>query len=310
MTVTRDAVAQAQLRYQRNRSIKLRAGTWRGLVNADDARRHVRNIHRMWRVSYRALAEAVGLPKSTVSHLMDGTPGRGLNPPAKISARVSDAILGFVVDDLPDHVRINAIGCVRRLRALAVEGWSIREIAARADVDEKHLLVVRAGDQATIHVGIARRVHHVADELHTLDPAEYLPKRSVGVTRSHAAAQGWLPAAAWADAIDEPDAKPWTMVRCSYPTCIHGSKDERLLCARHLKKLQQKGTLEGLRVMRNREALIEDAQFILATDPPINPKTNEIDGDRLAERLGTTWQALEVALRRSQINVGELRASA
>ncbi|MEV4472848.1 hypothetical protein [Nonomuraea sp. NPDC049504] len=308
--MTSSALAEAQLRYQRNRNRELRAGTWRGLVDAEAARTHVRDMNRIWRVSYQAIAEAVGLRKSTVFHLMDGTPGRGLKPPAKISARVSDAILGFVVDDLPDHARINAIGCIRRLRALAVDGWSVREIAARANVDEKHLLVVRAGEQATVHVSIARRVRDITDELHTLDPLDHLPKRSVGYTRSHAAAQGWLPAAAWADVIDEPDAKPWEMVRCSYPTCIHGSKDERLLCARHLKKLQERGTLEGLRVMRNRDALIEDTRFILSTDPPINPDTEEIDRDRLAERLGTTWEALEAALRRAQINVSTLRASA
>ncbi|MFB4284892.1 hypothetical protein ACBJ59_57160 [Nonomuraea sp. MTCD27] len=308
--MTRSTLMEAQRRYQRRRSRELRAGTWRGLVNADNARAHVRNMNRIWLVSYGALAEAVGLNKSTVFHVMDGSPSRGLEPPAKISARVSDAILAFVVDDLPDHVRINAIGSARRLRALAVMGWPLKEIASRTEVDETHLQAIRARVRATTSVSIARRIRNAAEELAALDPKEHLPKASVGYTRSHAVTQRWLPLHAWADAIDEPDAKPWQTVRCSYPTCVNGSKDERLLCDTHLKLLKKRGTLDGARLMRNTQALLEDARFILATDPPINPHTQEIDGERLAERLGTTWEALERLLNRAELSLGKLREPA
>ncbi|MEV0821910.1 hypothetical protein [Nonomuraea rubra] len=308
--MTRSPLMEAQRRYQRRRSRELRAGTWRGLVNADEARAHVRNMNRMWLISYGAIAAAVDLPKSTIHHLMDGKPGRGLEPPAKISARVSDAILTFVVDDLPDHVRINAIGSARRLRGLAVMGWPLGEIACRTDVDETHLQAIRARVRATTGVSLARRIRDTTDELAALDPKEHLPKASVGYTRSHAATQRWLPLHAWADAIDEPDARPWETVRCSYSTCVNGSKDERLLCDTHLKLLKKRGTLEGARLMRNTQALLEDARFILATDPPINPRTQEIDKERLAERLGTNWEALERVLLRANINLGKLRESA
>ncbi|MEU7891732.1 hypothetical protein AB0B45_02580 [Nonomuraea sp. NPDC049152] len=308
--VTSDALAEARRRYRLHRERQIRAGTWRGLVDAEDARAHVRNMNRIWLISYEAVALAVGLNKSTVYHLMDGAPNRGLNPPAKISARASDAILAFTMDDLPDHVRINAVGSIRRLQALAAAGWPLTEIGARANADISRLSVIRSGEPPTVFVSMAQRIRCTFDELDTLNPLDYLPSRSVGYARSHATAQGWLPSKAWADAIDEPDVKPWQMVRCSHRTCIRGSKDERLLCDQHLERLKERGTLEGLRVMRNRKALIEDARFILATDPPIDPETEEIDRDRLAERLGTNWEALERTLLRAKISLDKLRESA
>ncbi|MFG3438370.1 hypothetical protein ACGF0J_14095 [Nonomuraea sp. NPDC047897] len=308
--MNRNAIAEAQRRYRVNRQRQIRAGTWRGLVDAEPARNHVRNMNRIWLISYEAIAVATSIRKSTIFHLMEGAPRRGLKPPAKISARVSDAVLSFTVDGLPDHVRISSVGSARRLQALAVAGWPVKKVAARANADATRLSIIRSGEPPTVHVSVARRIRAAFDELITVDPLAFLPSRSVGYTRSHAATQGWLPAAAWADAIDEPDVKPWTMVRCSHPTCVHGSSDERLLCENHLDKLAKRGTLEGLRVMRNSQALIEDAQFILATDPPINPETDEIDRDLLAERLGVTREALDRALLRANTNLGKLRESA
>jgi hypothetical protein len=308
--VTSDALAEARRRYRLTRERQIRAGIWRGLVDADDARAHVRNMNRIWLISYEAVALAVGLNKSTIYHLMDGAPSRGLKPPAKISARVSDAILAFTMDDLPDHVRINAVGSVRRLQSLAVAGWPLTEIGTRANADVSRLSVIRSGEPPTVFVSMAQRIRCAFDELDALDPLNYLPSRSVGYARSHAAAKGWLPSKAWADAIDEPDVKPWQMVRCSFQTCIHGAKDERLLCDNHLERIRERGTLEGMRAMRNRNALIEDARFVLATDPPIDLETGDINRDALAQRLGVTWETLERALLRANINLGKLRESA
>ncbi len=156
-----------------------------------------------------------------------------------------------------------------------------------------------------------RRIRVVYEDLIGTDPlAAGIRRSAVTDIRNQARKDGWLPSAAWADAIDDPEVKPWEVVRCSVPSCIHGSKDERLLCSNHLDRLRERGTLEGLRAKRNSEVLIENARFILATDPPIDPETEEIDGDLLAERLGMTWDALEKALERAKINLVTLRETA
>ncbi|MGI5281700.1 hypothetical protein ACQEVF_59165 [Nonomuraea polychroma] len=310
MTVTRDAYAEARRRYWQERDKKRKTGTWQGLVDAEKARQHVLELHRIWLISYEAIAELAGVSHTTVRHLAVGSASRQLAPPARIGAWTSDALLTVNVDDLPDNYLVNAVGSMRRLRALSLAGWPVRYVADRMGAAWDGLKQLRRGERTTVLLRTARLLRETYEELIQLDPYEHC-RRSV-VTSSHkqATASGWHTAAAWADAIDDPEVKPWQMVRCSFQTCVHGAKDERLLCDQHLGKLKERGTLDGLRVMRNSKAMIEDARFILATDPPIDPETEEIDRDLLAERLGTNWAALERALLRANINLGKLRESA
>ncbi|WP_433355531.1 hypothetical protein ACQP25_16985 [Microtetraspora malaysiensis] len=308
--MTSSAITEARRRYCRNRRQKIRFGTWRGRVDAQPARAHVTELRRVWLVSSEAIALAAGVSTNAISHLVKGSPDRHLPPPARIGAHLSDLILTVTVDDLPDNMLINAVGSRRRLRALAVAGWPPSEIGSRADIDVTGLKLIRAGARTRVSMATVRRLRVVFDELERLDPMDHLRSSAVTLTRKKAASRGWSPAAAWADAIDEPNAKPWKVVRCSHGTCIHGSQDERLLCAQHLKVLQERGTLEGMRAQRNNKVMIENARFILVTDPPINPETEEIDRDLLAERLGTTWVTLERALLRANINLDKLRESA
>ncbi|MFD8529452.1 hypothetical protein ACFV0L_18730 [Streptosporangium canum] len=300
----------ARRRYERERDKGIKAGTWQGLVKANPARQHVKELHRIWLVSYEAISKVAGVSHTTVKHLAEGTPARQLPPPARITARISDILLTVTVDDLPDNYLINAVGSARRLQALAVAGWPAQQVADRAGADPSSFKTLRRGERITVILRTARLIQETFEELIQLDPYEHVRPNEVTACRNMAATKKWLPAAAWADAIDDPAAKPWEMVRCSYPACIHGAKDERLLCGNHLGRLKKRGTLEGLRVIRNSKALIENARFILATDPPIDPETEDIDRDRLAERLGMTWDTLERALLRAKINLTKLRESA
>ncbi|TMR92858.1 hypothetical protein [Nonomuraea basaltis] len=308
--MTHDPLAVARRRYGQKRRSQMKAGTWRGLVDAEQARQHVRNLHQTWLVSYDAIGELVGIYGMTVKHIAEGTPSRQLPPPARITARISDALLTVTVDDLPENCMVNAVGSMRRLRALSVAGWSVRQVAGRSGANWVGLKILRRGERTTVLLRTARLIRDAYEEMIQLDPHDHMRASALTMCRTEAAANGWHPPTAWADDIDDPDVKPWEMVRCSIGTCVHGSKDERLLCEQHLDRLKERGTLDGLRVMRNSKALLEDARYILATDPPINPDTEEIDGDRLAERLGTNWAALERALLRANINLGQLRVSA
>lgn len=308
--MSHDAPTEARRRYGRKRRRQMKAGTWLGHVDAEKARQHVLGLHRIWLVSYDAIGEQAWIHGTTVKHIAEGTPARQLPPPARITARISDALLTVTVDDLPDNCMVNAVGSMRRLRALAVAGWSVRQAADRSGANWVGLKILRRGERTTVLLRTARLIREAYEELMQLNPYEHMRASAVTNCRMEAAANGWHPAEAWADDIDDPEVQPWTMIRCSIGTCVNGSKDERLLCEQHLGKLKERGTLVGLRVMRNSKALIEDARFILATDPPINPETEQIDRGRLAERLGTTWEALERALIRANINLGKLGESA
>ncbi|MEU1880872.1 hypothetical protein ABZ470_26495 [Streptosporangium sp. NPDC020072] len=305
--MSRDALAEARRRYEQKRARQIKAGTWRGMIDATKAREHVKNLHRIWLVSYEAIGQLAGIGGTTVSHIAEGTPARQLPPPGRITARVSDALLTVTVDDLPDNYLISTVGAMRRLRALSVAGWPMREVAHRTGADWSGLKSIRRGERTVVLVRTARLIRETYDVLIQLNPYDHCRSTAVTASRKRAMSNGWYPMEAWADAIDDPAVQPWTTIRCSHPTCIRGAKDERLLCEVHLKRLHDRGSFDGMRIIRNRSALIEDIRFVLATDPPINPKTLEIDGERLAERLGTSWAALERALLRANINLNELR---
>lgn len=94
-------------------------------------------------------------------------------------------------------VWVPALGTVRRLRSLAVIGWGIDEIAARAGLFHRSLLKVRCGERREVHVSTWRAVKRVYEQL------ECHPRidRAGRITRTLALRQGWLPPAEW----DDPD---------------------------------------------------------------------------------------------------------
>lgn len=94
-------------------------------------------------------------------------------------------------------VWVPARGTIRRLRALAVIGWSISEIADRAGLFHRSLLKVREGQRVEVHLSTWRAVRRVYAEL------ENTPRvsRAGRITRTHALREGWLGPAWW----DDPD---------------------------------------------------------------------------------------------------------
>lgn len=291
------AAIVAKRRYTAERKKRIRLGTWRGLVDATAARAHVQEMMTVWQVSHEAIALAAQVNPNTIRHLVEGAPHRQLPPPAHITADVADIILTVTVDDLPGTKRINPIGATRRLRGIALKGWPLSEFVNRGAGTPYPLKVLRGGSSDKVTVDLARRIRDVTDELSDLDPLDYLPERHVKGVLTRSAGKGWFPLAAWADAIDDPRVRPWEVVRCAHPDCGRGSHDERLLCKAHLRTLKDRGTLEGLRTTRNGAALIEDAEFVIATDRLVR-HDDGVNMDLVAERLEVKPDALERALLR------------
>lgn len=97
-------------------------------------------------------------------------------------------------------VWVPALGTVRRLRALAVIGWSIDEIATRAGLFHRSLLKVREGQRAEVHSSTWRAVRRVYAELENTTKTD----RPGKITRTRALQHGWFPPAMW----DNPDFDP------------------------------------------------------------------------------------------------------
>ena len=94
-------------------------------------------------------------------------------------------------------VWVPATGTIRRLRALAVIGWGIDDIAARTGLFSRAVGKVREGPRAEVLTSTWRKVRRVYTDL------ENRPKqdRAGKITRTKALAHGWMPPAMW----DDPD---------------------------------------------------------------------------------------------------------
>ena len=95
-----------------------------------------------------------------------------------------------------------SIGCVRRLQALTVMGWSMAELAKRCTITEGGLQALRDPRHRTTRPRFANIVTGLYEELwDQCGPA------TLAATRARN--RGWLPPLAWDDdTIDDPDAQP------------------------------------------------------------------------------------------------------
>lgn len=97
------------------------------------------------------------------------------------------------------------VGVQRRLRALTVLGWSMREVAERAGVGhEAAKRIRRAESRSFIRRNVAAAICDVYDVLCDEDAPS---GRSSVEVRAKASASGWAPPSAWLD-IDDPDETP------------------------------------------------------------------------------------------------------
>lgn len=110
---------------------------------------------------------------------------------------------------LPQHAQnpsSTALGVVRRLRALAVAGWTRPYLAGELRIAECHLGRVYAGRISFPQLAI--RIAALYDRLSAQEP----PDTGAGrITRGRALASGWLGADAWTpETIDDPNGRPLT----------------------------------------------------------------------------------------------------
>ena len=118
----------------RRRSTAIAYGTWPGLVDADPARAHLREL-RADGLSLQRIAELSGVGQGTLSALVYPAPAGQPTPPARVRADTQRRLLAVRFD--PASVaagrRIDATGARRRLQALTALGGSAACLASRTD---------------------------------------------------------------------------------------------------------------------------------------------------------------------------------
>lgn len=102
--------------------------------------------------------------------------------------------------------RVDALGTVRRLRALAALGHTFATIASVAGLDRWALTALARDGRAVVNIDTARGVANAYD---TLSGTPAAPSRYATLARNAAQRRGWAPPAAWLD-IDDPADTPDT----------------------------------------------------------------------------------------------------
>ncbi|MGW2113721.1 hypothetical protein [Streptomyces zhihengii] len=204
-----------------------------------------------------------------------------------------------------DGMYFDATGPRRRLQALAVLGYSRRELAERTGSAEARLAKIAGGKQPTVRYTLVRRINRVYDEL-SQTPAPPRPSR-IQVVR-HARNSGWAPPAAWDDdTIDNPDAHPEWTGYCGTDRGWWTHKLQRIpVCPRcetaHTEWREQHKNLpqdERFRAVGRARAEASSREADLAHDAREIKRLTGADDEQTAARLGVTRQHLQQALRRN-----------
>jgi hypothetical protein len=175
------------------RKSALQVGQWEIHVPAGPVRERLSLL--VARVGWEGTVRLTGLSKSGIGGIIRG--GQPYVAPA-----TRDKVMAAPIPDrsLPKAGYTWAFGTTRRVRGLAVDGWTTGAIASRAGVPPNTIRRMMDGTQEWVALTTAEKITAVADELHGLHGGST-------VTANRAARRGWPSLDAWDD-IDDPDCQP------------------------------------------------------------------------------------------------------
>jgi len=193
-------------RHQQTRRAAVAAGVWDCAVLGDDelgpVLRHVRGLLEVPGVTGDRINTVAGVGRHSISRLLAGR---------RLSRPVAGALLGVTAAAclaLPASPTswVPLVGTSRRLRALAVDGWSTEEIAALTGVNvsmiRRHRLAVGC---SLLVFALHEKYRLLYDKIQSLAD----PRGPSDATARQSLARGWLGPERWADEdIDDPDVQP------------------------------------------------------------------------------------------------------
>jgi transcriptional regulator with XRE-family HTH domain len=168
-------------------------------IPVDQARNHIARVRQATGMTLRQYAEAAGIQEKWFNEIVRGQV-------TVVTAEVARRIWSVDEDTpRPPAGRVDSTGTVRRLRALAVAGWSAPQVAKRIGMCADQVIRIRRGDRALVLRRTADRVSMVYRELWLCTPD--LPEGHVARIRRDAIQRRWKAGACWED-IDDPECKP------------------------------------------------------------------------------------------------------
>jgi lambda repressor-like predicted transcriptional regulator len=183
---------QAHLRYRRRRRYDVSNGRPR-IVDTAPVVQHLRALRENG-VAVRDIAAISGVSTSLIDELLNRARPvvRADNAAALLLSRPAPTSTGMVA----------ALGTLRRVRALARLGWSMRQIGDVAGVKFETLRRISSQEPPHVEVATAEGVSAAYEKLSmTLAP----PSRTASQVRSKAEHKGWLPPLMFDDIDNDPE---------------------------------------------------------------------------------------------------------
>jgi hypothetical protein len=146
-----------------------------------------------------------GVDRSAILQILSGSR-------VQVHWTTEEALLGVKVPEegwvSTSDGMISSVGAMRRLQALAVQGFPFSVLAEESGLNRRTVREVRSGGRPRLLISRNRIIRRIHDRLWDMDPVEYgLRATDVARTRQNASQRGWYPTEAWAD-IDDPECKP------------------------------------------------------------------------------------------------------
>lgn len=199
--------------YMSYRNKQIAYGRWTTMhVDAEPVRRHITALKDRG-VGVRRIQEISGVSRSAIQRIMRGQPTRNQPPRSSVWRHTAIKIMAIPLDadNRSRGSLVEAIGSVRRLRALQAIGWTQTEIARRMGWTVQNLNRYFISEPDSIRAGTAQEIAALFDQL------QLIPGPSQRA-RNYASKRGWPPPLAWyEDAIDDPTAAPDRSVSKSLP---------------------------------------------------------------------------------------------
>jgi transcriptional regulator with XRE-family HTH domain len=199
-----DGCKHAHVDYQRNRYREIAYGRWNPKAPVEPVRQHI-DMLIAHGITQTAIAEAAGVALRQVNGVVRG------RITGTVMADTSAAILG-VTRWSSQPRRIESIGAVRRLRALAYNGWTTRQLGQVTRLDPQKTVRRILEGSTRVDVATDEKIRRAFADLWDVTPTSSTPQGRVRIekTRQRAKNRRWAPPLAWDD-IDDPAEQPTGM---------------------------------------------------------------------------------------------------
>lgn len=178
----------------------------------------------------REIAALSGVSRSALGRVLYASPANNLPPQANVSEATYLRVLCVTTDMISDDaLMVDSTGTIRRMRALATLGYSMKVIAEESGVG--YFSISEIEKRKRVRATVAESIREAYSRLSMMEPRNVTQaeKAAISKTKLSAAQHKWLGPKAWTDSdIDDPNDEGRMRCECKTVKHQHGTRDAYL----------------------------------------------------------------------------------